>query len=174
LERPENKHHRELLDSRDFRKELWPEPETTALYKTLYRGALRIAYGILGRHEKEFAQEVATHVMLHLDEFHGHSKFSTWFYTLARNEIVRYSKRRRRLQENSLDSIAEPSVPPKVPLMLPSGLTERERMLATLVTVGHSFNEIGRLLGRPKHEVYYEWTQLRDKLKCLLTPSSTS
>jgi DNA-directed RNA polymerase specialized sigma24 family protein len=177
LARPENRAYAALLEARSATGGLWPEPQTTVLYKRLVQGCYAIAGSLFGRKTPdvpEQAREIASHVLLHLGEFQGDSQFSTWFYAVARREFIRVAKEQKARSEVPLDELNEPIVRPHGgKLSLPNTFSEGDKLFIRLVVLGYSFSEIGAILNRSKNEVYYEWTLLRERLKHLLESSPT-
>jgi RNA polymerase sigma-70 factor (ECF subfamily) len=67
------------------------------LYGALKRLAAIIIYEFYGRVDEDLVQEIVTKAFGKLDSFRGESKFSTWFFSLAKNEC-RMALRRIRIE----------------------------------------------------------------------------
>ena len=84
-------------------------PELFAqLYARYYSRVYRMAYGMTGRHDaaEDLAQEIFLRAYQKIDLFDMRSSFSTWFYRLAFNRALNYSKARQNLraeQEGDFD-----------------------------------------------------------------------
>ncbi len=64
----------------------------------LYRAFLAQAQNIVAHHFRErsmpdVARDIATRAMMAVDEFRGESAVSTWFWTIAQNEVKRALRR---------------------------------------------------------------------------------
>ena len=165
MEHPENLAHERLLKARDARNEEWPEPETTDFYRSLVRGASKITGSIIGRAIPELSGEIATRTLLNLHGYRGGSRFSTWFYRVARNALLRYLENAHRIPETPLEDAPEPVAAPRTPLRLPPGLTASEKGLLRLTLDGYSHREIATITGVSQRKVKYAWSQLKRKLK---------
>jgi RNA polymerase sigma factor (sigma-70 family) len=153
-ERAENRLHAAFRKAREARKELWPEPETTALYKIVYRAALyicasrdsRLLYSY-GKHVA--AGRIASEVLLNIDKFNGHSRFSTWLYRTARNELYDIVKEVKTRTEVQLDSVPDiEAVYHSGQLRLPAGLLSdlEERLVRLRLEEGYNFRELAKIL----------------------------
>lgn len=56
----------------------------------------------------EAAQDALLAICSHLGEFRGECRFSTWVYTIVRNQVWKKSSRVARRGETSLEEVAEP------------------------------------------------------------------
>lgn len=166
--RPENESYAALLTARMETKLEWPEPETTALYRVLVRGANRIVSSTLGHREPELASEIATRALLNLGStgrspFSGFSQFSTWFYRVAHNECIRRVTEGAPREEQFSEDF-EPQVQAGLPVRLPRALSKYEQCLLRLVLRGETLESIADSLKCSRATIYRRWNRLKLKL----------
>jgi len=176
-ERLENKTHAAFLAAREARREVWPEPETTALYKVVYTAALsilasrdsRVLYNY-GKHTA--AGRITAEVLMNIDRFNGRSRFSTWLYRMARNELYDIVKEVRERVEVQLDSLPDlPATFHGGQLRLPKGLLspDEERLVRLRIEEGYNFRELAKVFEITHGAVHYRWKTALAKLKSRLT-----
>lgn len=123
---------------------------TDELFQRYYEKVGRWCFRITGDRETaaDLAQEVFIKVWRHLDSYTGSSKFSTWLYTIMRNECLNAVKARRSRREQAdpemvLDMIESAGIDPEtavtnevlrcnLKLLLTTTLDETERNVFTL------------------------------------------
>ena len=166
MTRPEDIAFQALLSARLNQATEWPEPETSDLYKSLRLGALHIIAQTLHRRERDLASEIATHVLLHLRTFKGHSLFSTWFYRIVRNSITDWVRNEARRSEVQISIVPEPVVLQPVPntLKLPK-LTPSQADLLERISLGESMASIAKSLGVSRQAIQSRWQRLQKYLK---------
>lgn len=173
-ERPENTAYKAFTQAQEAQDALWPEPQTSELYRTLVRGATAITASLLGHKEPELAREIAARTLLNLHRFGGRSGFSTWFYRIARNCTTTHLKDKLRRNESSLEE-AENVPAPKMRLAEEDvlrlsrrydDLSPNQRQIIRLYLTGYRKNkEIALASGIPIRRVRYEWTLLKKQLE---------
>lgn len=171
--RLENLMFRGWVAARSRTNEEFPEPETSELRDVMVFAARRIMAHSFSMFESELAEQIAHDVMLRLDQFQGRSAFSTWLYRVIRNAILMELREPIHYQEVQLEVIPEPGYVVDGTADF-SGLldriTERERLLFSLIARGYSAREIAEMLSLNQETVRKRWTRLRQKL-CLLQNS---
>lgn len=177
-ERLENRLHGAFLQARRARGERWPEPETSALYAVIWQAALRILATrdsrVLYSYGKNVAAgRVAAEVLLNIDRFNGRSRFSTWLYRMARNELYDIVRESRAQAEVALEGLPDlPAAPVQGPRMrLPSGLlsADEERLVRLRLEEGHNFRELAKIFDISLGGAHNLWRTALRKLKSRLT-----
>jgi RNA polymerase sigma factor (sigma-70 family) len=172
--------HKAFLEARDLKHEVWPEPETSELYRGIFRASRNIIGATDSRLIDNYygyaqaASRIACNTLLKVDQFRGRSKFSTWLFRVVRNELVSLIREIKDRRETQIEAIPEIQVTdgPKF-LHLPSNLSEQEAQIVRLhVEVGYSIRELALLLGMHKTQVHRIWKRAQNKLKSQLRSSS--
>jgi len=92
---------------------------------------------------------VAAKVILGLDKFNGRSRFSTWLYRMARNELTDIIREVRARVEVQIETLPDmPAVFHAGTLRLPSGCLSptQERLVRLRIEGGYNFEELARVL----------------------------
>jgi RNA polymerase sigma factor (sigma-70 family) len=176
-ERLENQVHEAFLEARRARKEIWPEPETSALYKVVFQAALRIIgtreSRLLYSYGKDVAAgRIAAEVLLNVDKFNGRSRFSTWLYRMARNELYDIVKEVRERVEVGLETSPDLEATfYESQLRLPSGIlsADEERLVRLRLEEGHSFRELAKIFNISLGGAHRLWRNALLKLKSRMT-----
>jgi RNA polymerase sigma factor (sigma-70 family) len=176
-ERLENRLHGEFLAAREARQEIWPEPETSALYRAIYQASLRILSTLdsrllysYGKHVA--AGRIAAKVLLGIDGFRGRSRFSTWLYRMARNELIDIVREIRGRVEVQLDTVPDlQAVFHSGQLRLPAGVLSalEERLVRLRIEEGLDFRELAKTLNISLGGAHKTWRSALCKLKSRLT-----
>lgn len=79
------------------------------LFSRHYEAVARWCYRFTGDQESaaDLAQDVFLKAHRHLDSFHGSSRFSTWLYSIVRNEYLNRVQRRRVEASDSEEELAD-------------------------------------------------------------------
>jgi RNA polymerase sigma factor (sigma-70 family) len=176
-ERLENQAHKAFLEARRQQRELWPEPETTALYKVIYAAALRILATRASRMLYNYVREVAAgritaEVLLNVDKFNARSRFSTWLYRVARNELYNIVRQIKGRVEVQLDTVPDLQATfHEGHLRLPAGVlsADEERLVRLRLEAGYGFQELAHIFNISLGGVYNLWRKTLAKLKSRLT-----
>jgi RNA polymerase sigma factor (sigma-70 family) len=176
-ERLENRLYASFLEARALQKQVWPEPQTTALYKAVYAAALRILgtrnSHVLYNYGKHVAAgRVASEVLLNIDRFNGRSRFSTWLYRMARNELYDIVREVRGRVETQLDTIPDMAATfQDGQLRLPSGLLSavEERLVRLRIEQGLNFRELAQTFDISLGSAHGLWKNALQKLRVRLT-----
>lgn len=158
---------REIDAAYEARKIGEPDPgNDTRLYRAFLAQARNVvSYHFSGLQAPDVARDIATRAMLALDEFRGESAVSTWFWTVAQNEVRRALRRHivereRMLPLTTFDGDGEEreraiedkrgNNDARIDFEgFLSVLPPKQAEVMTLVREGHTLEEIGRKTGVP-------------------------
>jgi RNA polymerase sigma-70 factor (ECF subfamily) len=161
---------------------------STELYEALLTQARNVVwfklpeFGII--RVRELAHDIATRAIEKIDQFRGESKFSTWFYTIAQNEVDRALEEHitRRNTVVSIDPDAndgeedwvasdEPTAPPPrgqdamIELeILMSELSDDDVTLMRFKQEGYTLEEIAEKTGEPLGTIRSRYERAKAKM----------
>lgn len=155
--------------------------DTEALGRVYHQCSPRI-YALVRRmagreHADDLTQQVFLQAFRKLGQFNGRSKFETWLYRLAVNEVLQWGRKRQRKKEAAL--VADPpqtDVPATVRMeqreMLEWALQQLEPELRAVFLLkeqqGQSYREIAEAVGIPEGTVGSRLNRARQQLRELL------
>lgn len=97
-----------------------------ALYDEFHRQVYRLATRMVGQDDADdLSQQIFLQVFQKIDQFNGHSQFSTWLYRLATNECLQHLRSRAK---KSVVTLAHQSLDPS---SLNSPLLDNSELLRT-------------------------------------------
>lgn len=177
-ERLENRLYEAFVEARKAQRCKWPEPQTSKLHEVVWRAALRILATrdsrLLYSYGKQVAAgRVAAEVLLNIDGFNGRSRFSTWLYRMARNELYDIVREVKSQAEVPLEGL--PDLPSKahggLKMRLPSGVltADEERLVRLRLEEGYNFRELALIFDISLGGAHNLWRQALQKLKSRLT-----
>ena len=149
----------------------------------MYRRCSPRIYSLVRRmagreHADDLTQQVFLQAFRKLDQFNGRSKFETWLYRLAVNEVLQWGRKHQRQKESAL--VTDPpqtDVPATVRMeqreMLEWALQQLEPELRAVFLLkeqhGQSYREIAHAVGIPEGTVGSRLNRARQQLRELLT-----
>jgi RNA polymerase sigma-70 factor (ECF subfamily) len=151
----------------------------------------RMALSILGQHSPADAEDATQKVFIalyrHLGSFEGKSKFSTWLYGLARNQVLLYARNRSTLSNrftcsDQLHDVPEPAASSEPGELLEADLSN-ERMMRHINSLsvpqreaiqlqywyGYSMDEIADILGQNASTIKSHLLRARRQLGVLIS-----
>jgi RNA polymerase sigma factor (sigma-70 family) len=177
VDEPEE-HAHEALYWRWKRAEPGPDQEllATELSRALMKYAHRIVFELTGRDHNDLCVDIVSHAFLHEGEFKASSKFTTWFFSLARNRALNFLRDRRRKREWSLESsIPEETASPSRMTQLAETSAELASILRSVtpedaallkgLLLGLSYKQLAQQLGLDWRGVEKRWRQLKKRLR---------
>lgn len=150
------------------------------LYAALSTYASKVVYIHLGRVDDDLAAEIVSRAFIREPHFKGDSKFSTWFFQIARNVCVDHIRRETRRREVPLwdgipvpapdddnelfEAVADALAKTRIAQLLEL-LTPAQRALAELRLSGLSHNDIAKMEGVEPDVIRCRWKRLIKRLR---------
>lgn len=147
------------------------------LFRLMRRYAGWMVWSMLHRHDPQLVTDIVELAFLRAQTFEGTSTFGTWFFSLARNQVLKDIRDRRMHRETFLEDMLEE---PVAPSHLPSDdrqtvdyLLEQLRgtedfKLVQLKLWGYTEEEIAKKLGWTPNQVKWKWRRCRKRSREIL------